>query len=114
MAAEAAQTADTIVAANVAKIAGVGLEDGITEIPRSASGGNTGDNFPAVLKPGERVVDADTNTDLKNFLANGGASGRSVSITINIAPGTGITREQAGSIVEGLNDYFSAGGQKLL
>lgn len=104
----------TATAANVAKIAGVGLASGITEIPRSASGGNNGDNFPAVLKSGERVVDSDTNQDLKAFLANGGSGGRSVTFNINIAAGTGITKEQAEGIVEGINNYVASGGLKLL
>lgn len=98
-------------AANVAKIAGVGLASGITEVPRSAGGGNNGDNFPAILKSGERVVDSQTNQDLKAFLANqNGGGGRSVTVNVNIGAGTGITREQAGMIVEGLNDYFTSGG----
>lgn len=103
----------TATAANVAKIAGVGLAGGATEIPKSPGGGNFGDNFPAVLKPGERVVDVDTNNDLKAFLAGNGG-GRTINISITIAPGTGISREQAGYIVEGINDYVQAGGQKLL
>lgn len=100
-------------AANVSKIAGVGLASGITEIPRSAGGGNNGDNFPAVLKSGERVVDSDTNQDLKAFLAKGDG-GRSITININVAPGTGVNREQAAGIVEGINDYILAGGMKVL
>jgi hypothetical protein len=97
---------------NLAKIAGVGLQSGITEVPRSAGGGNTGDNFPAVLQSGERVLDRDTNKDLKEFLANQGG-GSHVTVNLNIAPGTGITSEQASNIVEGLNDYFAQGGLKL-
>lgn len=102
-------------AANVAKIAGVGLATGITEVPRSAGGGNNGDNFPAMLKSGERVVDSQTNQDLKAFLANqGNGGGRNVTINITVAPGTGVSREQAGAIVEGINDYFAAGGLRFV
>lgn len=60
--------------ANIAKIQGVGFEKGITEVP----GIGRGDSFPALLAPRERVVDADTNSDLKAFLAeamNGGGGG---------------------------------------
>lgn len=101
-------------AANVAKIAGVGLKSGITEVPRSAGGGNNGDNFPAVLQAGERVVDSQTNQDLKAFLANQNGGGRNVNITLTIMPGTGITREQAGQFIEDLNNYFASGGSKLV
>lgn len=52
--------------ANVAKIAGVpGLQNGMTEVP----GNGFRDSVPAVLAPGERVVDRGTNQDLKSFLA---------------------------------------------
>lgn len=100
-------------AANVAKIAGVGLKNGITEVPRSAGGGNLGDNFPAVLNPGERVVPAETNQDLKEFLANR-QSASSVNVTVTVMPGTGLNNEQIGNLVEQLNNYFGSGGQKLL
>jgi TP901 family phage tail tape measure protein len=49
-----------------------GFQYGITEIPP----GYRGDKYPAMLSSGERVVDADTNTDLKNFLGGGGGSSR--------------------------------------
>lgn len=63
-AAAAAVTAAGLV--NVAKISGVqGLQTGITEVPGTGSR----DNFPAMLAPKERVVDAGTNQDLKGFLA---------------------------------------------
>jgi TP901 family phage tail tape measure protein len=64
--------------ANVASIAGVGFEKGITEIPS----GYKNDSFPAGLSSGERVVDADTNTDLKEFLRSGDGGGKS---TVEIA-----------------------------
>lgn len=61
---------------------------GITEIPS----GFPNDSFNAGLTSGERVVDADTNTDLKAFLkaansgAMGGASGN-VNLTIKLQVG---------------------------
>lgn len=103
-------------AANVAKIAGVGLKSGIDSVP----GIGNQDNFPAVLAPGERVLTADQNQDLTNFLrkqdggAGGGGGGGSVTINVNIAPGTGITAEQTANIVEAMNSYFANGGMKLL
>lgn len=100
-------------AQNISKIMGVGLQSGITEVPRNAGGGNLGDNFPAILKPGERVVDSETNQDLKKFLAGQG-KGQSISISVNVMPGTGINREQVEMIVGSLNDYFTSGGQKLV
>lgn len=99
-------------AANVAKIAGVGLRRGIDSVPGT---GNT-DNFPAVLAPGERVVPSETNKDLTEFLARAGAQERNVNININIVaqPGAFVGRETAADIVEGLNNYFSNGGIKLM
>lgn len=69
-------------AVNISKIAGVGLKDGMTSVP----GNGTADNFPAVLAPNERVVDAGTNQDLKQFLANanGGQGGGNVTIEISL------------------------------
>lgn len=51
--------------ARVAQISGTPLQEGITNVP----GTGTADNFPALLAPRERVVDAGTNEDLKAFLA---------------------------------------------
>jgi hypothetical protein len=100
-------------AANVAKISGVGLQSGITEVPRSAGGGNLGDNFPAVLNPGERVVDSQTNQDLKAFLANQGG-GSQVNVSVTVMPGTGLNNEQIGNLIEQMNNYFNSGGLKLV
>lgn len=98
-------------AANVAKIAGVGLARGIDSVP----GVGNRDNFPAVLAPGERVVPAETNKDLTSFLANErGQGSMTVNLNVNISPGTGISREQAGELVDALNDYFANGGLKLM
>lgn len=58
-------------AANIAKIASASppkLATGIDSVP----GIGTRDNFPAILAPGERVVPASTNVDLKSFLADSG------------------------------------------
>lgn len=100
-------------AANVAKIAGVGFNKGIDSVP----GIGARDSVPAMLTPGERVVPQKTNQDLTDFLANQGQNqGRTINlnITMNVAPGTGITREQAATLVEGINDYIAAGGLRVL
>ena len=68
------------------KIAGVGLAGGIDSVPKSAGGGNSGDNFPAILKPGERVVPS-ANRDLKAILANQD-SGANVNINVHSYAGT--------------------------
>lgn len=52
--------------ANVAQISGANLQTGLSEVPP----GFPNDSFRANLSSGERVVDADTNKDLKMFLAN--------------------------------------------
>jgi hypothetical protein len=54
--------------ANVAAINATHLATGIDEVPP----GFSGDNFPAFLQTGERVVPKDTNKDLKGFLAGDG------------------------------------------
>lgn len=54
--------------ARVAQIEGVELAGGIDSVP----GQGFKDNFPAILAPGERVVPAQTNQDLKAFLADTG------------------------------------------
>lgn len=100
-------------AANVAKIAGVGLKNGIDSVPRSSGGGNSGDNFPAVLKPGERVVPTETNQDLTAFLANQSNASK-VNINVTVMPNTGLNNDQIGNLIEQLNSYFSSGGFKLI
>ena len=62
----AAAAAAAIIAglARVQQIRGVALQEGITDVP----GVGKEDQFNAVLAPHERVVDADTNSDLKDFL----------------------------------------------
>ena len=49
----------------------LGLARGITEVPS----GFPNDTFPARLTSGERVVDTNTNSDLKDFLASAGGAG---------------------------------------
>ncbi len=100
-------------AANVAKIAGVGLKGGIDSVPRSASGGNSGDNFPAILQPGERVVPKNTNEDLNSFLQNQNQASN-VNISVTVMPGTGLNTEQIGNLIDQLNNYFTSGGLKLI
>lgn len=51
-------------AAQAAKVAGVQLQDGLTEVPS----GFPRDSFPAALTSGERVVSAPQNQDLSGFL----------------------------------------------
>ncbi len=93
-------------AANVAKIAGVPLAGGMTEVP----GIGSQDNFPAVLAPGERVVDADTNRDLKSFLARGGAGGTTVVLQFSGANFYGApTSEWAATVVEAINEAAKRG-----
>jgi len=100
-------------AANVAKIAGVGFNKGTDSVP----GIGSTDSVPAMLTPGERVVPQKTNQDLTAFLQNQGQGSNqtvNLNITMNIAPGTGIDREQAATIVEGINNYIAAGGLKVI
>lgn len=92
-------------AANVAKIAGVGLQRGIDEVP----GIGNQDNFPAVLAPGERVVPAKTNEDLTEFLKNEQKSGQTINVNVNFnAPVW--SKDQAGAdIVEAINEAIARG-----
>lgn len=99
-------------AANVAKIAGVGLQRGIDSVP----GIGNQDNFPAVLAPGERVVPSQTNQDLTEFLRKQSEAQSAPQININVVvqPGTGVNEEGAAAIVDALNNYFARGGLKLM
>lgn len=81
-------------AANVAKIAGVGLNKGIDSVP----GIGSGDSVPAVLTPGERVVPQKTNEDLTNFLQEARSGGL----------GGGGTVEVIISMKEELMDFIEA------
>lgn len=55
-------------AVQIASISSQNLAGGIDEVPR----GFNNDTFPANLSTGERVVPAETNKDLKEFLKTGG------------------------------------------
>lgn len=68
-------------AANVAKIAGVGLATGIDSVP----GIGKADNFQATLAPGERVIPTETNKDLTAFLEQANAGGAGGNITIQLS-----------------------------
>lgn len=99
-------------AANVAKIAGVGLARGINEVP----GIGTQDNFPTMLAPGERVVPAKSNEDLNSFLQdqNENGGGKKIEINITIQNNVPASREAGAAMVEALNDYLANGGLKIL
>lgn len=59
------------------------FQTGLTEVPQ----GFPNDSFPANLTSGERVVDAETNQDLKEFLRNQSGGGQSKMIKINLQVG---------------------------
>jgi len=101
-------------AANVSKIAGVsGFKNGIDSVPNTGMG--SGDNFPAMLSAGERVVPTKTNEDLTAFLAKQqSGTAQMVTVNVNIGAGTGMTREQVAEVVESMNNYFSSGGNRLV
>lgn len=93
--------------ANVAKISGVPLQGGIDSVP----GVGTQDNFPAVLAPRERVVPAETNRDLTEFLKNkeGGTVVNNM-IHVNIGGNVFDRRETGMAIIDALNEVgFSTG-----
>lgn len=94
-------------AANVAKIAGVGLKSGIDSVP----GQGTADIYPAMLAPDERVVPAKSNQDLTAFLdeqKNGGGAGKSIVINMNFSSIVAPNREQVAVIIEAINDTLAA------
>lgn len=68
--------------ANVARISGIGFNKGGT-VP---GGGANRDTVPAVLAPGEEIVNRDTANKLRNFLDNqgltGGVGGLSIELTL--------------------------------
>lgn len=67
-------------AANIAKISGVALNRGGT-VP---GGGPNRDSVPAMLTPGEEVVNRDTANQLRDFLSNQGGPGGSMKIEISL------------------------------
>lgn len=68
-------------AANIAKISGVALNKGGT-VP---GGGPNSDSVPAMLTPGEEVVNRDTANQLRQFLNDQGTGGGSSSMRIEIS-----------------------------
>lgn len=105
-----AAAAGAATAVNLAKIAGVGLASGIDSVP----GVGTKDNFPAVLAPGERVVPAETNQDLTEFLAKQQqVSAPNVTINFNGLV-AGNPSEIGAQIVEYMNEAFARGSSVKL
>lgn len=99
--------------ANIAKINATGLAGGINSVPMSASGGNSGDNFPAILQPGERVVPKKTNQDLQEFLDGGGQS-KSVTLNINISNNLPASAEAGMAMIDHINEAISKGALPIL
>jgi len=92
--------------ANVAKISGVGLKGGIDSIP----GVGSGDSFPAMLAPGERVVPSESNKDLTEFLARQGESQASPTFNLNFyGPVWGDKASAGAEIVEAINEALARG-----
>jgi len=93
-------------------VAGSGLagmaESGITNIP---------ENGTWLLHKNERVVDADTNADLKKFLAQGGGGGVTIgTIEINGGDEEGVRKALPAlkkTILETVNGDISGNGQTL-
>lgn len=97
-------------AANLAKIAGVGLAGGIDSVP----GVGSRDNFPAVLAPGERVVPSETNQDLTAFLARQ-QENQGMTVTMNFnGLVAGNPSEIGAQIVEYMNEAFARGSSVKL
>lgn len=97
-----AATTAAAAAANVAKIQQTKLAGGIDSVP----GIGTQDNFPAILAPRERVVPAETNRDLTQFLREqrAGSNQQPIQINVTINGHLGMSQEQLGlSLIEALN-----------
>lgn len=74
----AAASVATQTAVNVDRMQGVGFRKGVDSVP----GIGTQDNFPAILAPRERVVQAEANKDLTEFLRKqkeGAGSGQNIT-----------------------------------
>jgi hypothetical protein len=95
-------------AIQIKQIAATKFQKGITEIPP----GFNNDTFPALLTSGERVVDADTNTDLKAFLQNEqpdtGTVGGSEAVVAVLGQILSAIRSQTGEIV------VNIGGREII
>lgn len=101
-----AAAAGAATAVNISKIAGVGLKRGIDSVP----GVGSGDSFPAVLAPGERVVPAETNKDLTQFLEGKSEQKQSNVFNLNFYGPIWSDKASAGSdIVEAINEAIARG-----
>jgi len=97
--------------ANVAKIASTPLQTGIDQVP----GIGNKDNFPAILAPGERVVPADTNRDLTEFLRGAGDRGNNISVNISLHDVFSTDPREIGlKIVEMINEVSQSNGVRIL
>lgn len=97
--------------ANVARIENQKLQTGIDSVP----GIGSADNFPALLAPRERVVPAETNKDLKQFLSDQTVAAEEPKQVINqFTFGTIIGGEDAGlRIIEMINLAIDNQGARL-
>lgn len=98
--------------ANVARIENQKLQTGIDSVP----GIGSADNFPALLAPRERVVPAETNKDLKQFLLDQTVIDEQPKQTINqfIFQGPIIGDESAGlAIIDMINQALENTGARL-
>lgn len=98
--------------ANVARIENQKLQTGIDSVP----GIGSADNFPALLAPRERVVPAETNKDLKQFLLDQTVIDEQPKQTINqfIFQGPIIGDESAGlAIIDLINQALENTGARL-
>jgi hypothetical protein len=104
-----AAAAGAATAANLAKIAGVGLQRGIDSVP----GVGSRDNFPAILAPGERVVPAESNQDLTAFLQKANEQGFGggapvINVTFN-SPVWSSKAEAGADIIEAIQEAVQRG-----
>lgn len=100
-------------ATNLAKISATALQSGIDSVP----GVGSRDNFPAMLAPGERVVPAETNQDLTEFLKNQSERPTTTNVfNINFSgPVLGNKAELGAEIIEYINEATARGmGLRLL
>jgi len=93
-------------AANLAKISSVGLKSGIDSVP----GVGSGDSFPAMLAPGERVVPSETNKDLTDFLSKQTQGESSPIFNLNFYGPVWSDKASAGAeIVDAINEAIARG-----
>lgn len=99
--------------ANVAKISGTKLANGIDSVP----GVGSKDNFPAMLMPGERVVPSETNKDLTDFLNRQTSQPQQQNVfNLNFHGPVWADKATAGSdIIDAINEAAARGmGLRLL